>query len=72
METEFAVVERLIRIDEVLHICGLSRSSLYANIQSGNFPDQVKLSKKASACLYSEVLAWITARAAERPRLVEH
>lgn len=71
METEFAVVERLIRIDEVLHICGLSRSSLYANIQSGNFPAQVKLSKKASAWLYSEVLAWITARAAERPRLGE-
>lgn len=66
METELAVVERLIRIDEVLHICGLSRSSLYANIQSGNFPAQVKLSKKASAWLYSEVLAWIAARAADR------
>ncbi|NIA57713.1 AlpA family phage regulatory protein [Massilia sp. TW-1] len=66
METELAVVERRTRIDEVLHICGLSRSSLYANIQSGNFPAQVKLSKKASAWLYSEVLAWIAARAAER------
>ena len=71
METQLAVAERLIRIDEVLHICGLSRSSLYATIQSGDFPAQVKLSKKASAWVYSEVLAWVTARAAERPRLRE-
>lgn len=71
MRTELAVVERLIRIDEVLHICGLSRSSLYANIQKGDFPAQVKLSKKASAWLYSEVLAWVTARAENRSQLRE-
>lgn len=69
MRTELIVAERLIRIDEVLHICGLSRSSLYANIQKGDFPAQVKLSKKASAWVYSEVLAWVTARAANRAQL---
>ena len=68
MQTESAIVERLIRINEVLRICGLSRSSLYANIQRGDFPAQVKLSSKASAWLYSEVSAWVTARAAERFR----
>lgn len=57
---------RLIRIGEVLHICGISRSSLYASIQNGSFPAQVKLSKKASAWVYSEVVAWVTSRAAER------
>lgn len=50
---------RLIRIDEVLHICGLSRSALYASIQKGDFPSQVKLSSKSSAWGYSEVLAWV-------------
>lgn len=66
METQSVLVERLIRIDEVLHICGLSRSSVYASIQRGEFPTQVKLSKKASAWLYSEVVAWVAARSAAR------
>jgi prophage regulatory protein len=66
MENQTSVADRLIRIDEVLHICGFSRSSLYASIQRGDFPGQVKLSKKASAWLYSEVLAWVCARAADR------
>jgi prophage regulatory protein len=69
MKTELSVAERLIKIDEVLHICGLSRSSVYANIQKGDFPAQVKLSRKASAWLYSEVLAWVNARAANRAQL---
>ena len=67
METQASIADRLIKIDEVLHICGLSRSSLYACIQKGEFPVQVKLSKKSSAWLYSEVQAWINARAAARP-----
>lgn len=58
MDVKAAATERLIRTDEVLHICGFSRSSLYASIQKGDFPAQVKLSKKASAWLYSEVTAW--------------
>lgn len=66
MDLKAAATERLIRIDEVLHICGFSRSSLYASIQKGEFPAQVKLSKKASAWVYSEVTAWVSARAAER------
>lgn len=66
MTEEFQTPLRLIRIEEVLHICGISRSSLYASIQNGSFPAQVKLSKKASAWVYSEVVAWVTSRAAER------
>lgn len=66
MDVKAAATERLIRIDEVLRICGFSRSSLYASIQKGEFPAQVKLSKKASAWVYSEVTAWVSARAAER------
>ena len=66
MDVQVVSTERLIRIDEVLHICGFSRSSLYASIQKGEFPAQVKLSKKSSAWVYSEVTAWVSARAAER------
>lgn len=66
MEHQTATADRLIRIDEVLHISGLSRSALYASIQKGEFPVQVKLSKKASAWLHSEILAWVHERAASR------
>lgn len=66
MELHTATTDRLIRIDEVLHICGFSRSALYASIQKGDFPVQVKLSKKASAWLYSEILAWVNERVANR------
>lgn len=66
MEANMNPGERLIRIDEVLHICGLSRSSIYAAIQKGDFPAQVKLSKKASAWVYSEVIAWVSSQAARR------
>ena len=66
MELQTATADRLIRIDEVLHICGLSRSALYASIQKGEFPVQVKLSKKASAWLYSEIIAWVNERVASR------
>jgi prophage regulatory protein len=62
METKPDIVDRFIRIDEVLHICGLSRSSLYASIQKGEFPSQVKLSEKASAWVLSEVMAWVRTR----------
>lgn len=66
MDKQPIAVDRLIKIEEVLHICGLSRSSIYAFIQRGEFPVQVKLSKKASAWVQSEVIAWATARASQR------
>lgn len=66
VESPRPFIDRLIRIHEVIYICGLSRSFIYASIQKGEFPSQVKLSKKASAWVYSEVLAWATARAGLR------
>jgi prophage regulatory protein len=66
MESQPLPADRLIRISEVLHICGLSRSSIYAFIQKGEFPTQVKLSKKASGWVHSEIIAWVKERAALR------
>jgi prophage regulatory protein len=67
MKPQLDVGERLIRIDEVRHICGLSRSSIYASIQKGEFPAQVKLSRKASGWVYSEVMQWLKLRVERRP-----
>lgn len=66
METEGLHVDRLIRIREVLHISGLSRSALYARIKDRQFPAQVKLSARSPAWVHSEVLAWAEARAKTR------
>jgi prophage regulatory protein len=49
----------LIRIKEVLAICGKSRSSVYELIQKGAFPPPVKLGGRSSAWIKAEVLAWV-------------
>jgi prophage regulatory protein len=41
---------------------GLSRSTLYAEIEKGNFPRQVKLGARAVGWIQSEVEGWIQAR----------
>ena len=57
---------RLMRLDEVLHMCGLSRSHLYALVEQGEFPRQVKLSSRAAAWASNEVEHWIQARIEDR------
>jgi prophage regulatory protein len=55
---------RLIRLNEVLHITGLGRSTLYALALAGKFPSPIKLSSRCSAFVESEVRAWMAARIA--------
>jgi prophage regulatory protein len=52
---------RLIRLKEVLAICGKSRSSVYDAIKKGEFPSPVKLRGRSSAWIKSEVLQWVEA-----------
>ena len=49
---------RLIRLDEVMAICGKSRSGVYDAIKKGRFPKPVKLDCRSSAWLKSEVEQW--------------
>jgi prophage regulatory protein len=49
---------RLIRLAEVLAICGKSRSSVYESIKKGTFPAPVKLGGRSAAWVKSEVLEW--------------
>jgi prophage regulatory protein len=60
---------RLIRLKEVLAICGKSRSSVYEAIKKGEFPSPVKLRGRSSAWIKSEVLQWAEAciRASRTP-----
>jgi prophage regulatory protein len=52
---------RLIRLKEVLAICGKSRSSVYEAIKKGEFPSPVKLRGRSSGWIKSEVLQWAEA-----------
>ena len=58
------MLDRLMRLEEVLSYTGLSRSELYRQIQEGTFPRPVRVGKRAVRWRESEVEEWI----AERPR----
>lgn len=50
---------RLIRLKEVVTICGKSRSSIYEAIQKGEFPKPVKLRGRSSGWIKSEIEHWV-------------
>jgi prophage regulatory protein len=50
---------RLIRLREVITICGLSRSSIYAAIQKNEFPQSVAIGRRARAWASNEIEAWV-------------
>lgn len=65
---------RLIRLKEVLAICGKSRSSVYDAIKKGDFPAPIKLHGRSSAWIKSEILQWVegcirASRTQERERI---
>ncbi len=57
---------RLIRLNEVLAMTGLSRSGVYRSIEKQQFPKQVSLGDRAVAWVESEVQAWVVDRVASR------
>ena len=61
-----APVERLIRIDEVKRLTGISTATLYRKISASEFPRPVHLGTVARAWPLSEVQSWITRRVEQR------
>jgi predicted DNA-binding transcriptional regulator AlpA len=57
---------RLLRIREVLQLCGLSRATLYREIKLRTFPAPVKLSARSVGWLHDEVMQWLETRIAQR------
>lgn len=57
---------KLIRIKEVQAVSGLKRSTIYAYIEKGIFPSQIKLGKRCAAWVESEILAVNQARIEEK------
>lgn len=54
--------DSLLRLDQVRARTGLSRSSVYAKVASGDFPRPVAIGSRAVAWVESEIAGWIQAR----------
>lgn len=54
--------DRLLRIPEVLHLTGLSRTTVWRMEKAGLFPRRVKLSTNTVAYRESAIQAFIAAR----------
>jgi len=53
---------RFMRLPEVLVVCGLSRSTVYAYVQRGQFPAPVRLTARTSGWGRDEVIEWARGR----------
>lgn len=58
--------DRFMRLPEVIHTTGLSRSTLYDLISRQQFPAQISLGGKNVAWLASEIDGWMNDRIAAR------
>lgn len=57
--------KKLIRIKDVIQLTGLSRTSIYHYVNTGEFPHYTKFGK-SSLWEYNEIQAWINKRLQER------
>lgn len=53
---------RLLRLPQVLDLTGLSRTAVYAEMERGAFPRQVRLTERTSAWREAEIYDWIKSR----------
>ena len=56
----------MLKIKAVQQMTGLSRSTIYAYIDKGIFPRQVKLGERCVAWIEDEVMEWIDTRITAR------
>ncbi len=56
--------DRFLRLPEVMHQTGFSRSSIYRLVELGEFPAPRKIGARAVAWLESTITGWIQERAA--------
>ena len=52
-------MKKLMKLEEVMHLTGLSKSSIYQFIADEKFPAQVKIGGRSVAWIQEEVIDWI-------------
>jgi len=53
------LMNRILRLPEVMHLTGLSRSTIYSKITQGEFPKQINLGGRSVGWSEKAVLSWI-------------
>ncbi len=59
-------MSKILKLNDVIERCALSRSSIYAYIQHNKFPKPIRLGERAVGWMEAEISAWIEQRAAMR------
>jgi len=62
---------RFIRLKELTHIVGYSRSTIYSHIRTGQFPKPYPLGSRSIAWFSDEIEAWMESRIEARQALDE-
>ncbi|WP_353461482.1 helix-turn-helix transcriptional regulator [Sphingomonas faeni] len=66
-DVERDMKERLIRIDEVLTLTSLSRSSVYAYMSRNEFPRPLRIGRRAVGWRFIHIKEWLDTRPATKP-----
>lgn len=53
-------IDRFLRLEEVLHLTGLGRNTVYRRIREGTFPRQIKIGSNSVAWRQSEISQWMS------------
>lgn len=52
-------IDRFLRLDEVVHISGLGRNTIYRRIREGTFPKQIRIGPNSVAWRHSAIAKWM-------------
>lgn len=66
MTEQTKTTHRLMRMNEVIRMTGLSRSSIYDRMNAGLFPRSCSLGSRSVAWVESEVMEWVEHQIAQR------
>ncbi|MGH8419982.1 MAG: helix-turn-helix transcriptional regulator [Pseudomonas sp.] len=53
-------IDRFLRLEEVLHLTGLGRNTVYRRIREGTFPRQIRIGPNSVAWRQSEISQWMS------------
>ena len=62
---------KILRINEVTNLTGLSKSSIYKQVRQNQFPQSIKLTDRATGWDSREVEKWITNKINQNKDLVD-
>ncbi|HAS6396224.1 TPA: AlpA family phage regulatory protein [Vibrio vulnificus] len=60
------MTQRIIRLKEVQHLTGLSRSSIYQFMSNRQFPQSISLNSRVTGWRLEDIESWILSRIAIR------